>query len=92
MVDRAMLDAGLARYLGTAGPRCVLDYVTLGAVAVAVVTVLPGDSPLLARASYSATKPIVQDGRIYIRRSGATEQATLLASKKPGSGPGGSTR
>jgi hypothetical protein len=33
MVDPALLDAGLARFLGTAGPGYVLDYVTLGAVA-----------------------------------------------------------
>jgi hypothetical protein len=79
MVDPALLDAGLARYLGTAGPGYVLDYVTLEAVAVAVVTVqrsYPGTRPFLARASYSGTKPILQDGRIYIRRSGATEEAT----------------
>jgi hypothetical protein len=31
MVDPALLDAGLARFLGTAGPGYVLDYVTLGA-------------------------------------------------------------
>ncbi|MDQ4105140.1 MAG: hypothetical protein M3186_16035 [Actinomycetota bacterium] len=78
-VDLAVVTAGLARYLGSAGPCYVLDYVAFSAVTIAVVTVQPspsGSRPFLARGTHSGTKLIVQDGRIYIRRDGATEEAT----------------
>lgn len=79
VVDPATIGAGLARYLGTTGPEYVLDYVQLGAATIAVVTVLPtpdGQRPYLARGSFSGAKPVLQNGRIYVRRTGATEEAT----------------
>ena len=79
IVDSAVVDAGLARYLGTSGPRYNFNYVTVQGQPVAVVTVLPtatGHRPYLARGSFSKTKLVLQDGRIYIRRSGLTEEAT----------------
>lgn len=78
MVDPATVGAGLARYLGTVGPGYGLDYIAPEKITVAVVTVQPslsGSRPYLARGTFSGTKPIIQAGRIYIRRAGATEEA-----------------
>jgi hypothetical protein len=79
IVDPAVVGAGLARFLGTVGPSYHLDYVTLQGKAVAVITVLPtatGHRPYVARGTFSGAKLIVQDGRIYVRRTGLTEEAT----------------
>lgn len=79
VVDPSTVGAGLNRYLGTAGPSYQLDYIALRQKTIAVLTVLPvlnGLRPLLARGSYSGAKPVLQDGRIYVRRAGATEEAT----------------
>jgi hypothetical protein len=79
VVDPATIGAGLARYLGSTGPSYLLDYVTLGETVVVVITVLPtpaGHRPYLARGSFSDSRPVLQDGRIYVRRTGANEEAT----------------
>jgi hypothetical protein len=79
MVDPAIVDAGLVRFLGRAGPRYVLDYVSLAGVAIAVITVqptLPGLRPYLSRGSFSDNKPVLRDGGIFIRRGGATVEAS----------------
>jgi hypothetical protein len=79
IVDSAVVSTGLARYLGTVGPSYKLDYVTVQTHAVAVITVLPtatGNRPYIARGSFSGDKHVLQDGRIYIRRTGLTEEAT----------------
>jgi hypothetical protein len=79
VVDPAVVEQGLARYLGTVGPAHSLENVTIGAVTVAVVTVpppTPGTRPYLARGTLSADRPEIQDGRIYIRRAGISAQAS----------------
>jgi hypothetical protein len=78
-VDPATVQAGLKRFLGGTGPAYLLDYVALEDTTVAVVTVQPvraGSRPYLARGTFSAEKVVLQDGRIYVRRTGATEEAT----------------
>ncbi len=79
VIDPAVVDQGFARYLGTVGPAHSLEYVTIEAVTVAVVTVplsTPGTRPYLARGTLSADRPEIQDGRIYIRRSGISAEAS----------------
>lgn len=79
VVDPAVVGDGLARFLGTAEPHHTLDYVAVAGVTVAVVTVRPtpsGTRPHLARASYSGDKAEIQDGRVYVRRSGSTAEAS----------------
>jgi len=79
LVDPAVVEQGLARYLGTVGPVHSLEYVTVEAVTVAMVTVLPsapGTRPYLARGTLSVDRPEIQDGRIYIRRSGMSTEAS----------------
>lgn len=79
VVDPATVDAGLVRYLGTAGPKYHLNYIALRTTTIAVITVLPtpaGHRPYLSRGSFSGAKPVLQDGRIYVRRTGATQEAT----------------
>jgi hypothetical protein len=78
-VDPAVVEQGLARYLGTVGPPHSLEYVEVQGVAVAVITVppsTPGTRPYLARGTLSANRPEIQDGRIYIRRSGISTEAS----------------
>jgi hypothetical protein len=79
VVDPAVVEQGLARYLGTVGPAHSLEYVTIQGVTVAVVTVppsTPGTRPYLARRDLSADRPEIQDGRIYIRRAGISAEAS----------------
>jgi hypothetical protein len=78
-VDPAVVGQGLARYLGTVGPAHNLQYVAVQGVTVAVVIVpppSPGTRPYLARGTLSADRPEIQDGRIYIRRSGISTEAS----------------
>jgi hypothetical protein len=78
-VDPAVVGQGLARYLGTVGPAHSLEYVAVQGVTVAVVIVpppSPGTRPYLARGTLSADRPEIQDGRIYIRRSGISTEAS----------------
>jgi hypothetical protein len=78
-VDPAVVEQGLARYLGTVGPAHNLEYVAVEGVTVAVVIVSPpspGTRPYLARGTLSADRPEIQDGRIYIRRSGISTEAS----------------
>lgn len=78
IVDPAVIEQCLARFLGPGGPVHRLDYVAIGSVTVAVVTVaqpVRGSRPYLARGSFSAERPEIQDGRIYIRRPGVTKEA-----------------
>jgi hypothetical protein len=67
---------GLTRYVGAEGPDFVLSYVTIERVSVAVITVSPtasGRRPYLARGTLDGDRrPIIQDGRIYIRRGPST--------------------
>lgn len=79
IVDPAVVEQGLSRFLGNSGPVHHLDYVTIGIASVAVITVpppTPGHRPYLARGTYSGDRPEIQDGRIYIRRSGRTTEAS----------------
>jgi hypothetical protein len=79
VVDPAVVEQGLARYLGTVGPAHSLEYVPIQGVTVAVVTVppsTPGTRPYLARRGLSADRPEIQDGRIYIRRAGISAEAS----------------
>lgn len=79
IVDPAVVEQGLSRFLGNSGPVHRLDYVTIGPATVAVITVpqpTPGNRPYLARGTYSGERPEIQDGRIYIRRSGRTTEAS----------------
>jgi hypothetical protein len=78
-VDPAVVEQGLARYLGTVGPAHSLEYVGVQGVTVAVVTVppsTPGTRPYLARGTLSADRPEIQEGRIYIRRTGISTEAS----------------
>jgi hypothetical protein len=79
IVDPAKITQALVRYLGSVGPHYSLDYVTIDGVAVAVFTVPPpptGSRPYLSRGSFSGEREEIRDGRIYIRRSGTTAEAT----------------
>jgi hypothetical protein len=79
VVDPAVVERGLARYLATVGPAHSLEYVTVQGVTVAIITVpssTPGTRPYLARGSLSADRPEIQDGRIYIRRPGISAEAS----------------
>lgn len=79
IVDPAKITQALVRYLGSVGPHYSLDYVTVdgGAVAVSTVPVPPtGNRPYLARGTFSGEREEIRDGRIYIRRSGTTAEAT----------------
>jgi hypothetical protein len=79
IVDPAKITQALARYLGSVGPHYSLDYVTIEGVAVAVFTVPApptGNRPYLARGTFSGEREEIRDGRIYIRRSGTTAEAT----------------
>lgn len=79
MVDSAAVEAGLARFLGLVGPNYTLDYVTVGNVIVAGITVQQapaGTRPYLARGTYSGDKLEIQEGRIYTRRGAATTEAS----------------
>jgi hypothetical protein len=74
-----MVTQALVRYLGSVGPHYSLDYMTIDGVAVAVFTVPPpptGSRPFLARGTFSGEREEIRDGRIYIRRSGTTVEAT----------------
>jgi hypothetical protein len=78
-VDPAQVGQGLARYLGIVGPQYSLDYATIDGLVVAVLTVPPssaGSRPYLARGTFSGERLEIQDGRIYVRRSGTTTEAT----------------
>jgi hypothetical protein len=78
-VDTALVTQALVRYLGSVGPHYSLDYVTIDGVAVAVFTVPApptGNRPYLARGTFSGEREEIRDGRIYIRRSGTTAEAT----------------
>jgi hypothetical protein len=80
-VDPAVVEQGLVRYLGTVGPAHSLEYVEVQGVTVAVVTLppsTPGTRPYLARGTLSADRPEIQDGRIYIRRSGISTEASAV--------------
>lgn len=79
IVDPAVVEQGLSRFLGNRGPVHRLDYVTIGTASIAVITVpqpTPGHRPYLARGTYSGERSEIQDGRIYIRRSGRTTEAS----------------
>jgi hypothetical protein len=79
IVDPALVTQALVRYLGSVGPTYSLDYVTIDGVAVAAFTVSPpptGNRPYLARGTFSGEREEIRDGRIYIRRSGTTAEAT----------------
>jgi hypothetical protein len=79
IVDPAKITQALLRYLGSVGPHYSLDYVTNDGLAVAVFTVPPpptGNRPYLARGTFSQEREEIRDGRIYIRRSGTTAEAT----------------
>jgi len=79
VVDPARITQALVRYLGSVGPHYSLDYVTIDGVAVAVFTVPApptGNRPYLARGTFSGEREEIRDGRIYIRRSGTTAEAT----------------
>lgn len=82
LVDPTQVDDGLIRYLGTAGPAYILNYVTIHAVSVAVITIPPtsaGNRPHLARGTMDGPrKPVIQDGRIYIRRGSSTTEASAV--------------
>jgi hypothetical protein len=78
-VDPAVVTQALVRYLGSVGPHYSLDYITIDGLAVAVFTVPPpptGSRPYLARGTFSGEREEIRDGRIYIRRSGTTAEAT----------------
>ncbi len=78
-VDPALVTQALVRYLGSVGPLYSLDYIPIDGLAVAVFTVPPpptGNRPYLARGTFSGEREEIRDGRIYIRRSGTTAEAT----------------
>lgn len=81
VIDPAAVDAGLRRFLGSTGPTFNLAYPPIGGVTVGVVTVHPavaGARPHLSYGSLSNQKgkPVIHNGRIYVRRLGSTEEAT----------------
>lgn len=81
VIDPAVVEQGLARFLGTAGPAHSLDYIAIETLTVAVITVpqpSPGTRPYLARGTFSADRVEIQDGRIYVRRSGLSAEASAV--------------
>jgi hypothetical protein len=79
ILDPAKVTQALVRYLGSVGPHYSLDYLTIDGGAVAVFTVPPpstGNRPYMARGTFSGEREEIRDGRIYIRRSGTTAEAT----------------
>lgn len=79
VVDPATTSQALARYLGTVGPRYSLGYVTIDGLLIAAFTVPPspaGHRPYLARGTFSRDRDEIRDGRIYVRRTGMTVEAS----------------
>jgi len=80
VIDRAVLDNGLQRFLGRSSPDYALHYVPAGDgnyVTVVVVPMSPASMrPWTAHQSYSDPKgEIISDGGIYVRRGSRTEKA-----------------
>lgn len=81
MPDAAALDNGIRRFIGPTGPLWSPTPLTIEGQQIVAVTVEPGEpgrQPYLARRDFQGNRggfPL-RSGRTYIRRLGATEEAT----------------